>query len=70
MTRGPNGQKRPAGTVECAHAVFQIAIGEKEDKTPAKGRAGGLAGGKARKEALAPKRRKEIAKKAANARWG
>jgi hypothetical protein len=33
------------------------------------GRKGGLKGGKARKDALSPKRRKEIAKKAAKKRW-
>ena len=33
------------------------------------GRKGGLKGGIARKEALSPKRRKEIAKKAAQKRW-
>lgn len=33
------------------------------------GRAGGLKGGKARKEALSEERRKEIAQKAAAARW-
>jgi len=33
------------------------------------GRKGGIKGGKARKEALSPRRRKEIAKKAAEARW-
>lgn len=33
------------------------------------GRLGGLKGGKARKASLSPKRRKEIAKKAALARW-
>jgi hypothetical protein len=33
------------------------------------GRKGGLAGGKARKESLTPERRKEIARKAAKARW-
>ena len=33
------------------------------------GRLGGLKGGKARAEKLSPKRRKEIAKKAAEARW-
>ena len=70
MPRGPKGEKRPAGVVECAHEVFQIAVGEKEDKMSVKGRAGGLIGGKARKKALTPERRKEIAEKAANARWG
>lgn len=34
------------------------------------GRRGGLKGGKARAEKLSPRRRKEIAKKAAAARWG
>jgi len=33
------------------------------------GRLGGLKGGKARAEKLSPERRKEIAKKAAMARW-
>lgn len=33
-------------------------------------RKGGLAGGKARAKALSPKKRKEIATKAAAARWG
>ena len=69
MPRGPRGEKRPAGVVECAHEVFQIAVGEKEDKTPVKGRVGGLAGGKARKEALTPERRKAIAALAAQKRW-
>lgn len=34
------------------------------------GRLGGLKGGKARAASLTPKKRKEIAKKAAAARWG
>lgn len=34
------------------------------------GRQGGLKGGKARNEALSKKRKSEIAKKAAKARWG
>jgi len=42
------------------------------DKNPAAvmlGRLGGLKGGKARAESLSPKRRSDIAKKAAKARW-
>ena len=35
----------------------------------ASGRLGGKKGGKARAEALSPRKRKEIAKKAARARW-
>ena len=34
------------------------------------GRLGGLKGGKARAEKLTPEQRKEIAKRAAQARWG
>jgi hypothetical protein len=43
-----------------------------EEKNPAAvelGRLGGLKGGKARAEKLTPERRKEIARKAARARW-
>lgn len=46
---------------------------EKPEKNPAAvalGRLGGLKGGKARAEKLSAKRRKEIAEKAAKARWG
>ena len=43
-----------------------------EEKNPAAvalGKLGGRKGGKARAEKLTPERRKEIAKKAAEARW-
>jgi hypothetical protein len=57
------------------HATGQMPKDEPEDskKNPAAvtlGRLGGLKGGKARKEALSPARRKEIAKKAAQTCWG
>jgi hypothetical protein len=45
---------------------------EAEQKNPAAvalGRLGGLKGGKARAAKLSPRRRKEIARKAAQARW-
>ena len=42
---------------------------EKNPAAVALGRLGGLKGGKARAKKLSPKRRKEIAKKAAQARW-
>lgn len=45
---------------------------DKPEKNPAAvalGRLGGLKGGKARAKKLSAKRRKEIAKKAAEARW-
>jgi len=44
-------------------------IREKNPAAVALGRLGGLKGGKARAEKLSPKRRKEIAKKAAESRW-
>jgi hypothetical protein len=43
------------------------------EKNPAAvelGRLGGLKGGKARAKALSPRRRKQIARKAAQTRWG
>ncbi|MCH8029594.1 MAG: hypothetical protein IH874_06660 [Candidatus Dadabacteria bacterium] len=46
---------------------------EKPEKNPAAvalGRLGGLKGGKARAKKLSAERRKEIAQKAAKARWG
>jgi len=43
---------------------------EKNPAAVALGRLGGLKGGKARAERLSPERRKEIARKAAEARWG
>lgn len=42
----------------------------KNQAAVALGRLGGLKGGKARAEKLSPRKRKEIAKKAAEARWG
>ena len=41
----------------------------KSTKAAASGKLGGLKGGPARKNALSPKRRKEIALQAARARW-
>jgi len=44
-------------------------LGGKNPAAVALGRLGGLKGGPARKKALSPKRRKEIARKAAESRW-
>jgi hypothetical protein len=69
----------PRDTNLLAHKVLQIAIGEDveaEPTEPAKnpaavelGRKGGLKGGKARWQGVSPKKRSEIARKAARARW-
>lgn len=71
--------KRPSDINQKAKNIVDIATGEVED-TPSKedvksaaaqlGRLGGLKGGKARAKSLSAKRRSEIAKIAAKARWG
>lgn len=56
-----------------ASIVEQATGSEIKIKNPAAvalGRLGGLKGGKARAEKLSAKKRKEIARKAAKARWG
>jgi len=45
------------------------AVKEKNPAAVALGRLGGLKGGKARAASLTPKKRKEIAQKAAQTRW-
>jgi hypothetical protein len=61
---------------QIAHRIVSQATGKEEEKKPDKnpaavslGRLGGLKGGKARAEKLSPKRRIDIARKAAKARW-
>lgn len=72
MPRGPNGERRPADVIGCAVMVGRIATGEIVEltKAPSGKVKSGRAGAAARKNALAPKQRRAIAKKAANARWG
>ncbi len=73
--------KRPRDMNQLAKLIVDIATGQVEDtisegkrkKNPAAvklGRLGGLKGGKARAESMSAERRKEIAKKAAEVRWG
>ena len=71
--------KLPADINKRAKSIVDIATGENQETGPvdevkaaaaALGRLGGLKGGKARANALSPKKRSEIAKKAAAARWG
>ncbi|MAS45434.1 MAG: RNA-binding protein [Rhodobacteraceae bacterium] len=72
MPRGPKGEKRPADVIGNAVLIARIATGEAQDtslKQPAK-RKSGLAGGKARAERLTAEERSEIARKAAERRWG
>ena len=74
MPTGPRGQTRPADVVGCAVTVAKIATGEitetlEPDRSVPARRAGGLKGGKARAKVLSAKRRSEIARSAAAARW-
>jgi hypothetical protein len=73
--------KRPRDPNQLAKSSIDIATGEKPDRDPtpeeqgkdpaavALSRKGGLKGGAARSASMTPKRRAEIAKKAAAARW-
>ena len=70
MPRGPKGEKRPADAI----MIAKIATGEIEDITTEDGKnaaavALGRMGGKARAKGMSAKKRKEIARKAAQSRW-
>jgi hypothetical protein len=74
----PKRSSTPKDVNQLAANIVNLATGnpiteeplpEKNLAAVALGRLGGLKGGKARANKLSPKRRKEIAKKAAQARW-
>ena len=74
MPRGPKGEKRPADVIGIAVKVMRIAVGEEDDAPPDDGKNKaaqelGKLGGAARAKSMTPKRRKEIARKAAASRW-
>jgi len=77
MPRGPKGERRPADVIGNAVHVMRIATGQIEDDIPTAESEGkdpaavalGRRGGQARAEGLSKKRRKEIARKAAQSRW-
>jgi hypothetical protein len=54
---------------EIAAHIIDQTTGDKNPAAVALGRLGGLKGGKARAQALSARKRKEIAKKAAESRW-
>jgi len=79
----PRRSSKDHDFTQVAKRVVEQAIGEQWDGSPlpdknagknphavALGRLGGQKGGKARAEALSPKKRSEIARKAAVKRWG
>lgn len=70
--------KRPRDPNVLAKLIVDLSTGEAQDQDPdagknpaavALGKIGGVKGGKARAKSLTKKRRSEIAKKAAKARW-
>ncbi len=76
MPRGPQGQWRPSGDIACAVHVGRIATGEiEESEQPPSSYSSEVEierarkGGKARAASLSTERRREIATKAAGARW-
>ena len=74
MAKGPRGERRPADVNARAIMIAKIATGEIEDKVTDDGKnaaavALGRMGGKARAAGMSKKRRKEIAKRAAQSRW-
>jgi len=74
MPKGPRGEKRPTDVVGNAIKVARIAVGDEEeefapDSKDPHAKALGAKGGAARAKSLSPKKRSEIAKKAAKSRW-
>ncbi len=70
--------KRPRDINQLASLIVALSTGDQTDPLPdqdkdpaavARGRAGGMKGGKSRAKALSPRKRQQIAKKAAAARW-
>ncbi len=70
--------RRPRDPNQLAKVIVEIATGQAQDTVSetkrhpenVRGRVGGMSGGSARAQALSPKKRSAIAKKAAQARWG
>jgi hypothetical protein len=74
-------KKRPRDPNQLGKMIVDISVGEIEDRAPTAeergkdpaavslGRRGGLKGGISRARTLTPRQRKDIARKAAHARW-
>ena len=74
MPKTPKGHKRPADVVSNAVHVMKIATGEIDESLTEDGKSKaavelGRKGGVARARALSTRKRRDIAKKAAEARW-
>lgn len=77
-TTMPKHPKRPRDPSQLGKLIVDISTGQTQDvdpdagKNPAaikRGYLGGIKGGKARAESLTPRKRREIATKAARKRW-
>jgi hypothetical protein len=75
MPKGPKGQKRPADVISNAVHVMRIATGEIDESaftSDGKNKAAvelGRKGGASRAAKLSSRKRREIARRAARARW-
>jgi hypothetical protein len=69
MRKGPNGERRTGDSVQVAHRVFAIAVGDEKDEMPSGRRNSGLAGAAARAAKLDKKEKSAIARHAASIRW-
>jgi hypothetical protein len=67
--RSSKTQSIPEDVNETAFRVLREATGEKNPAAVALGRLGGKKGGPARAAKLSPKKRQQIARKAAMTRW-
>jgi len=74
MPKGPRGEKRPADVIGNAVKVMRIATGEETEELPDSVKSAaaelGSRGGRARAARMPADRRREIARKAAQRRWG
>ena len=68
MPADPN--RRAKATMDIIDAIFDGRAPEKDPERVARGKLGGAKGGTIRAAKLSPERRREIARKAAQARWG
>ena len=75
MSKAPSGRKRPADVIGNAVHVMRVLTGEDTDDAPDDGKdkaaqSMGRKGGAARAASMTPERRAEIARTAAEKRWG
>ena len=68
-SKKPVNLESPGESTQSETTLVETKSTEKNPAAVALGRLGGLKGGKARAEKLTPEQRKEIAEKAAKARW-